>query len=253
MLTMPLNPTLAATMVEPSALGIIAMSLNGVPVFGPQEGGGLNAAETTVATFDGVPFYGHAARSGDWHYHSGEFGVVEDMSLISSDTLLGYAADGFPIYGPVDDPDTLLDACNGLGSATTDAEFRYHVRTLEQVDEFGTYCDGTSPAITWKYVLGCYRGDLSNSRVDDSSTTALPADCVLEEEGDNADVAASFSPSPSSAPTAYPTATPTTSPTDSPTMMPTMSTTETTTEASKRGKGKSSKKGNRKYRPHFTP
>jgi hypothetical protein len=36
----------------------------------------------------------HAAPSGDWHYHSGELGLVTDIALIASTTLLGYAMDG---------------------------------------------------------------------------------------------------------------------------------------------------------------
>ena len=41
----------------------------------------------------------------------------------ASDTLLGYALDGFPIYGPIKDPES-LDTCNGR---TIDGEYRYHV------------------------------------------------------------------------------------------------------------------------------
>jgi hypothetical protein len=43
------------------------------------------------------PPQGHAAPSGDWHYHSGEFGLVTDIASIPSTKLIGYAMDGFPI------------------------------------------------------------------------------------------------------------------------------------------------------------
>ena len=41
----------------------------------------------------------------------------------TSDTLLGYALDGFPIYGPISDPNS-LDSCNGR---TIDGEYTYHI------------------------------------------------------------------------------------------------------------------------------
>ena len=85
---MPLVPTFSGATLEPGALGIIGMTLNGVPTYGAQEGGGTNAVEGTTIV---VPYYGHAAPSGDWHYHSGEFGMVTDVASIASTTLLGYA------------------------------------------------------------------------------------------------------------------------------------------------------------------
>ena len=147
---MPLVPTFSGATLEPGALGIIGMSLNGVPTYGAQESGGTNAVEGTGAII--VPYYGHAAPSGDWHYHSGEFGKVTNVASYTSTTLLGYAMDGFPIYGPLADA-SVLDECNGFGA--TASEYKYHVRTLPQVDEALGYCDGTSPAINWAYVLGC--------------------------------------------------------------------------------------------------
>jgi hypothetical protein len=42
----------------------------------------------------------------------------------SSADFLGYALDGFPIYGPLSD-DSVLDACNGQ---TVDGQYQYHVR-----------------------------------------------------------------------------------------------------------------------------
>ena len=40
-----------------------------------------------------------------------------------SDTLLGYAFDGFPIYGPLSDSSN-LDACNGI---EINGKYQYHV------------------------------------------------------------------------------------------------------------------------------
>ena len=75
-----------------------------------------------------------------------------------------------------------------------DGTYRYHVRTDEQVNS-DDYCDGTSAAIKWNYVLGCYHGDLTLSQVTDSTTAALPSDCVVAS--DEAPDVPTMSPSPS--------------------------------------------------------
>lgn len=180
---MPLTPTWVSEITEPGALGTIAVAANGVPIYGAQEGGGTNAVEPDGQIVDAQYWYGHAAQSGDWHYHASELG----KQSVDSSTFLGWAMDGFEIYGPLDD-DSVLDECNGM---TVSGTYRYHVRTDEQVNSVD-YCDGTSAAIKWNYVLGCYHGDLAQSQVTDSTTATLPSDCV-----EASDEASTASPSPS--------------------------------------------------------
>lgn len=64
----------------------------------------------------------------------------------SSDTLLGYAFDGFPIYGPLSDA-SVLDDCNGI--TNSDGSYQYHVRTLDQVDNTVDYCNGDAVEVNW--------------------------------------------------------------------------------------------------------
>ena len=75
------------------------MAINGVPAFGPQEADSNNAVNG-----NGVPgarfwYAGHSAGGATWHVHNPQMGE----ETVSSDKLLGYAVDGFPIYGPRDD------------------------------------------------------------------------------------------------------------------------------------------------------
>ena len=66
--------------------------------------------------------------------------------MIPSDKLLGYAMDGYPIYGPVED-DSVLDECGGVGDSVN---YRYHVRLVNQIDNTLKYCDlSGSEAIQW--------------------------------------------------------------------------------------------------------
>ena len=61
---MPLNPTIAASKTEPPTRGIIAMTLHGVPAYGPQEAGSSNAVEPEAnsAITDAQFWYGHAGK-----------------------------------------------------------------------------------------------------------------------------------------------------------------------------------------------
>ena len=180
---LPLVPSFNTDgVVEPAPLGFMGMSLNGVPVYGAQEGGGTNAVEAVDGSLR-VPYFGHAARQGDWHYHSGEFGRTPDLDLgeITAKDLLGYAADGYPIYGPLEDS-SILDECNGVQMGDTEDTYQYHVRLFADVDETADYCDGDSPVIVWKYVLGCLKGDLTSTLIADASVTAVPEDCVLTRD-----------------------------------------------------------------------
>jgi len=150
---------------KPHALPLdspVAYALNGIPIWGPLLSDGSNAVEGPEA----VPCYGHASRGGMWHYHHP---LVGCNVAANQETLLAYALDGFPIYGPLsgskDEVDALLDKCNGR--ALEDGTYRYHVRSLAQVDESLPYSaedlDPRNPMdipvhTNWNYVLGCYSG-----------------------------------------------------------------------------------------------
>ena len=145
----------------------IGVALNGVPIWGPLLTDGTNAVEGSKP----VPCYGHSSRTGMWHYHHPIMGC--NMAA-NQETLLGYALDGFGIYGPLsgskEEVDAILDKCNGR--SLEDGSYRYHVRTLAQVDEGMPYQDdskdprnsmGAVVHNNWNYVLGCFSGKPSSS------------------------------------------------------------------------------------------
>ena len=119
---MPLNPTVSSSKTELPARGAIAMATNGVPAYGPMEASDTNAVEPDANSDiqDAQYWYGHAAMNNDWHVHNPHLGKEDP----SSDTLLAYAFDGFPIYGPLSDA-SVLDDCNGR---TVNGNYQYHVR-----------------------------------------------------------------------------------------------------------------------------
>lgn len=171
----PLRPKLAEKPSPLPLLGPSGVAINGIPLFGPNEG---------PAPYPGYgdPIYndimddcmGHTARQ--YHYHA----LVEACLQAGSreggpSPVLAFAADGFPVYGPfgcndadcseviefksswdrVGDPrhDTwdayrftpksgteYLDRCNGHSGDDQEGAYHYHATA------------------TWPYIMGCFSG-----------------------------------------------------------------------------------------------
>ena len=146
-LTIPLQPACATSSTDTS-LDSIGVASNGIVFFNQYAAG--NAALTSEVTgFD--RYGGHPAQSGNYHYHMepraltiANFGGSSNATA-SKSSLIGWALDGFPVYGPTNSSGTAvsLDACNGEYHATTEYPngiYHYHVTSA-------------SP-----YVIGCYAG-----------------------------------------------------------------------------------------------
>lgn len=124
----PLAPKEAASK-QPTPLGPIGVSINGVPFFN-QYAGPNQPLTGEVVSFD--RYWGHPAPGGMYHYH------VEPLFLtvekVGKSALLGFLLDGFPVYGPVENgspvAESSLDAYHGHSHATTDYPngiYHYHV------------------------------------------------------------------------------------------------------------------------------
>ena len=146
----PIKPAKAKSPTQTS-LGPIGVSINGVPFYNQYEG--PNTATDLIVPGQGVArsldgSTGHPAQQGRYHYHM----IPDSLLLSTEDNFLGFAADGFPIYGPKN-PDSLnvsgLDDCNGEYGPTPDfPDSIYHYHTIS-----------VAP-----YIIGAYCGDLSNWR-----------------------------------------------------------------------------------------
>ncbi len=149
-LTMPTEPKLAA---HPSCLdmGMIGIALTGVAIFNGLDAMGRDAAAHEIQD----SCNGHPERQGTYHYHnlspcmkdkSGKQGKHSD--------LVGYAIDGFGIYGEFGEngkqlSNKDLDECHGHSHLTTwngipQEIYHYHL-TRE-----------------YPYTLGCFRGEVAS-------------------------------------------------------------------------------------------
>lgn len=117
-----------------AALGV---AVNGVPIYDYTGGGEMSMADLahhqtrhdTLQTGQLDVCGGHAGRGDDYHYHVVPTCMIEQMANTGPDAIIGWAFDGYPIYGDAN-PDGsaivegALDVCNGQADETFG--YRYH-------------------------------------------------------------------------------------------------------------------------------
>ena len=90
----PLHPEINPNGPTDTFLGAIGVSLNGVPLYNEYEGPVAQLDPQTILSFDLAQ--GHPAPGGLYHYHF----PPESLFVATEDNFIGFAADGFPVYGP---------------------------------------------------------------------------------------------------------------------------------------------------------
>jgi hypothetical protein len=182
----PRYPEVAATSTEIPLLGTAGMAINGIPVYGPNEGDFPDPFGDPIYN-DVVDWcMGHTGGNGDYHFHAFLqecFTTAVENGIASP--ILGYALDGFPIYGPngcadesCTDVKEFKSSWEVTGDPTTYA-WDNHACTKASCDEaVGDYLDACNGRIgpdgTYRYhatagfpyLLGCYKGTASSSAGD---------------------------------------------------------------------------------------
>ena len=142
-LELPANPRLAA---NPSCLpmGLIGFALSGAAIYNALDAGGRDAAAHEIQD----ACNGHPERSGQYHYHDWS-ACLPDTSSTGKHNVIGYALDGFGIYGLHSGGKELsnssLDECHGhtheiVWDAKAQTMYHYHMTRA------------------YPYTLGCFRG-----------------------------------------------------------------------------------------------
>lgn len=144
----PLNPT-AASNPRPTQLGSIGVALNGVSFYNQYAGPNNQPLIDEIDSFD--QYNGHPQRVGEYHYH------VEPTYLTQSqgnNVLLGFLLDGFPVYGPFENGErvvnSILDEYHGHEHVTADYPegiYHYHITDADPyINGSGYY--GTAGTVT---------------------------------------------------------------------------------------------------------
>lgn len=131
---LPLKPRKAEKITR-LPQGPIGMAINGVVFFNPFEQEGMNAVEGyTEVWLDAC--CGHPNQMGVYHYHKYPSCVKSPFRDDGKDhsPILGFAFDGFPVYGPYEEADKMardlegdraLDVCSG--HSDSERGYHYHV------------------------------------------------------------------------------------------------------------------------------
>ena len=135
-------------------MGPIGTAVNGVVYFNPFEQGGMNAVEGySEVWLDSC--CGHPQQTGVYHYHKYPVCVkspFKDNGKQHS-PVIGFAFDGFPIYGPYESEGLMakdavgeqtLDACNGHADSVRG--YHYHVTPGRFPYIIGGYAGVPEPA-----------------------------------------------------------------------------------------------------------
>jgi YHYH protein len=143
--SLPTNPKAAS---KPSCLpmGQIGIAKNGVAIFDALDAGDRDAVAHEVQDSCG----GHPQQSGVYHYHDIPSCLTRGESKHRASGLVGYALDGYPIFGPrghggklLTDED--LDACHGQLSSVVYEGRRQRIYHY-------------SATLEYPYTLGCFHG-----------------------------------------------------------------------------------------------
>jgi hypothetical protein len=173
---LPLHPKLPAVHRPLPLLGPVGVTVTGLPLFGPNlaEEPEDEAFGDAIANGHVDACLGNTGPEGDYHFH----GLVssclaKEAKAGQPSPLLGYAFDGFPIYGPAGCADAactrVVEFSSGwerTGDPRTDvwSAYRYTEKpgptTLDRCNgRLGP--DGTyryHATATFPYVLGCFAG-----------------------------------------------------------------------------------------------
>jgi len=174
--SIPLAPSVNAADDGEMGLGAIGYAVNGVSIYGWGDGQTVTGSGSSWSTGRGGSFqtlapvaelydvdlcWGHAAM-GDYHHHfysSCWEAVTKESTATTHSAIFGFAADGYPVYGPYHDKsnNTLATSCwkvrdytSGTNTGCSDS-----ARSCTMVDAYdpsqGTTSVTAGPGFTDKY------------------------------------------------------------------------------------------------------
>jgi hypothetical protein len=169
----PLRPELAAETTQIPLLGTAGVAVNGLPFFGPNEAGVPADQAFGDPVYNGIMDYclGHTAN--EYHYHALLVECLGGAEEGQPSPIIGFATDGFPIYGPMGCLDLdceqvveMQSSWDRVGNPRTNAWDAYQY-TEKSAPEYLDRCNGrVGPDGSYRYhatsdfpyIIGCYAG-----------------------------------------------------------------------------------------------
>jgi hypothetical protein len=172
----PRNPTVPATKTISPKIGAIGALVNGIPIYGITNANSWDAASSSNMPGQGgdgiwnvevylsegfvldTAFGAHPQQQGAYHTHATPWRLYESFSTSEHSPIVGFAFDGYPIYGPYGYTDPI-----DTGSGISRMQSGYSLRNIATRH---TLPDGTAlsaaqygPNVSNTYPLGMYCED----------------------------------------------------------------------------------------------
>lgn len=166
----PRNPVVPTTKVESPYTGAIGLLLNGIPVYGLSNsnswtGSGMSPMGAGVWNAEvgynegfvlDTAFGAHPQQDGAYHTHATPFRLYKDVSTSQHSPIVGYAFDGYPIYGPYG-----YSSATDANSGVTRMKSGYALRNITTRTTLpdGSTASQTGPSVSATYPLGYFIED----------------------------------------------------------------------------------------------
>lgn len=144
-------------------LGHIGIWSNGVSMFNAKDANSYqnagvwnqNAIVVEGSSFDSC--LGHPAPNGEYHHHLNPVCIYDDKDSLHHSPIIGYAFDGFPIYGAYGYSNT--DGTGGIRRMTSSYEKRFITTRTTLPDGTVLSASQYGPTVSTQYPLGYYIED----------------------------------------------------------------------------------------------
>lgn len=142
-------------------LGHIGTWTNGVSIFNAKDAASYNNQDVwhqDAIVVEGASFdecLGHPAPNGEYHHHLNPTCLYDDNNYTVHSPVIGYAFDGFPIYGAYGFANT--DGSGGIARMTSSYQLR-NITTRTTLPD-GSAASSAGPNVSASYPLGYYIED----------------------------------------------------------------------------------------------
>lgn len=173
----PRTPTVPGTKSVAPGQGAIGLLLNGVPIYGltnanswsgtanaTPQAGGLGVWNVEVGLSEGfvldTAFGAHPQQAGAYHTHATPYRLYKNTPNTQHSPLIGFAFDGYPVYGPYGYSSAMNSA-----SSVTRMKTGYSLRNISTrttkptIPHGGGATSSSGPAVSTTYPLGTYVED----------------------------------------------------------------------------------------------
>ncbi len=168
----PRTPSVPATKTVSPKGGAIGILTNGIPIFGLSNASSWNGSTNAmgpqgsgiwnveVGKAEGfvldTAFGAHPQQQGAYHSHATPFRLYKNSASTVHSPLIGFAFDGYPIYGPYG-----YSTATNAASTVTRLKSGYSLRniTTRTTLPYGVTASQTGPPVNATYPLGTYCED----------------------------------------------------------------------------------------------